>query len=187
MKSTKIDRREALVRLGATAVPLVAGFHPFVPFQEGGYRPRLLDGAELDTVAELAERIIPETDTPGAKSALVHQYVDYVVSERDAAERERFREGLRGLDERCRSSFGRRFAELETSAQDELVGGYLAHPSSEEAREVAFFQDLKQLCIEGYYRSEPGMKQELGFEGNAFVTEFEGCTHPEHRQWKPGV
>jgi hypothetical protein len=29
------------------------------------------------------------------------------------------------------------------------------------------------------------MKQELGFEGNTFLSEFEGCTHPEHHDWKP--
>jgi hypothetical protein len=29
------------------------------------------------------------------------------------------------------------------------------------------------------------MNQELGFEGNAFLTEFDGCIHSEHRSWEP--
>jgi hypothetical protein len=29
------------------------------------------------------------------------------------------------------------------------------------------------------------MKEELGFEGNTFLAEFEGCRHDEHRSWKP--
>jgi hypothetical protein len=44
---------------------------------------------------------------------------------------------------------------------------------------------MKELTIEGYYRSEAGMFEELGFAGNTFLTEFDGCTHPEHLGWRP--
>ncbi len=128
-------------------------------------------------MAAIAERIIPETDTPGARRALVHQYIDFVLSQGDPSAGERFHEGLRGLDRKCQEAFGKRFAELRAASQDEILTGI--------SKEEPFFSDVKRLTVDGYYRSEAGMKQELGFEGNTFLTEFEGCTHPEHKSWEP--
>lgn len=173
-----MDRREAIRRLGASAVvPFLSGFHPSVPPQEGEWKPRFFQDSEVETVAGIAERILPQTDTPGARQALVHQYIDFVLSRSEAPAAERFREGLQGLDERCGALFGEPFAKLETARQDEILTGIEESP---------FFHEVKRLTVDGYYRSEVGMKQELGFEGNAFLAEFEGCTHPEHREWKVG-
>ena len=44
---------------------------------------------------------------------------------------------------------------------------------------------MKELTIEGYYRSEAGMYEELGFAGNTFLSEFDGCTHEAHLSWRP--
>ncbi|MCH2279033.1 MAG: gluconate 2-dehydrogenase subunit 3 family protein, partial [Vicinamibacterales bacterium] len=49
----------------------------------------------------------------------------------------------------------------------------------------AFFVQMKELTIEGYYRSEAGMYEELGFAGNTFLSEFDGCTHEAHLSWRP--
>jgi hypothetical protein len=89
----------------------------------------------------------------------------------------RFARGSAGSRGECRSESGLSFAELERGLQDEML---------RENSESPFFREMKRLTIEGYYRSEVGMKQELGFEGNTFVSEFEGCTHPEHHSAKLG-
>ena len=181
-----LARRKVLQVLGAPAfAPLVAGFHPAVPAQEGGWKPQLLEGPEVETVAQLAERIVPETDTPGARRALVHQYVDFVLARGEPARGARFREGLAWLDRRSRALFGASFAELEPSKQDELLTRLASSPPSEDVAGVTFFALARQLTVDGYYRSEAGLVQELGFEGRTFLAEFPGCTHPEHRSWKP--
>jgi len=180
-----IDRREALRALGAPAVlPLLSHFHPSVPQQEGGWKPLLLAEGEIETVAQLAERIIPATDTPGARQALVHQYVDFVLSKAEPERRDRFREGLAWLDRRSQALFGSPFAALEAARQDELLGRLAASPSSEEPAGLTFFGTAKQLTVDGYYRSEAAMTQELGFEGRTFLAEFKGCTHPEHHTFE---
>jgi len=176
--SEPMDRREAIRRLGASAVvPLLSGFHPSVPPQEGEWKPRFFQDSEVETVAAVAERILPETDTPGARRARVHQYIDFVLSKGEDAGRDRFREGLLSLDRRSAALMGKPFAELEPARQDEILTGI---------SESAFFQEVKRLTVDGYYRSEVGMRQELGFEGNTFLAEFEGCKHPEHHSWKVG-
>ena len=180
-----IDRRQALRRLGAPAVaPLFSHFHPSVPKQEGAWKPRFFHESEVETVTLLAERIIPETDTPGARRALVHQYIDFVLVGGEAQARERFREGLVWLDRRCGALFGKSFARLEAGQQDEILTRLSESPSSEEPAGVSFFGEAKRLSVDGYYRSEAGMTQELGFEGRTFLAEFKGCTHPEHYAWK---
>jgi hypothetical protein len=40
---------------------------------------------------------------------------------------------------------------------------------------------LKDLTVDGYYTSKEGLTQELGWHGNTFLAEFEGCTHSEHQ------
>jgi gluconate 2-dehydrogenase gamma chain len=180
-----LARRKVLQVLGAPAVaPLVAGFHPAVPAQEGGWKPLFLEASEVETVAQLAERIVPETDTPGARKALVHQYVDFVLARGEAARRERFREGLAWLDRRSRALFGGPFATREAAQQDELLTRMSSTASGEDAAGAAFFALAKQLTVDGYYRSEAGLVQELGFQGRTFLAEFKGCTHPEHQSWK---
>lgn len=181
-----MNRRDAMKGLGASAMAsLVGGFHPAVPVQEGGWRPRFLEGSEIQAVTELAERILPATDTPGAREANVHQYIDFILSNADADRRRRFREGLKWLEAKSRSSYGAGLAELDGRRQDQLLAD-LASPSPGEASiGRSFFEDLKKLTVEGYYRSEVGMMEELGFEGNTHLAEFEGCDHEEHRSWKP--
>ncbi len=158
-------------------VPFLPRFHPSIPPQEGEWKPQFFHGSEIETVAAIAERIIPETDTPGARRALVHQYIDFVLSKGDPSAGESFREGLRGLDRKCEEAFGKPFVKLEAAGQDEIL--------TRISKDEPFFNDVKRLTVDGYYRSEAGMKQEMGFEGNTFLTEFEGCTHPDHHSWKP--
>ena len=65
-----MDRREALKRVGTLAVvPVLGAFHPLVPVPQdsGVWRPLVLDATEAALTADLAELIIPETNTPGAR------------------------------------------------------------------------------------------------------------------------
>ena len=174
--SELIDRRQAIRTLSISAVaPLLHRFHPLVPRQDGDWKPRFFADSEAETVAHIAERIIPETDTPGARRALVHQYIDFVLSSGEASAGDEFRKGLQSVDQKSQSQFGKSFGELEPGRQDEMLTALSESP---------FFREAKRLTVEGYYRSEAGMKKELGFEGNTFLSEFTGCTHPEHHSWK---
>ena len=192
-----IGRRQVLKTLGASTVApalaglapirlLALGHHPLVPFQTGEtWSPRFLTPDENESVIVLSELIIPATDTPGARTALVNQYIDFVLSEAEPAAREAFRRGLRWLEDASRARFGSAFRAAGSAQQTELLTS-LAEPDADaDATGVAFFRDVRQRTIEGYYGSEIGMFDELDFRGNTVVDEFEGCTHPEHLNWEP--
>ncbi len=197
--SERVPRRRALMALGAAAVaPAVAEgarvLHPLVPLPQGGgaWRPRFFTADEAAAVEALAEAIIPETDTPGARAAAVHQYVDWMVSR--AAEGDGpaalpgiVRAGLAWLDRRSAALYGRRFADVRQALQARLLARLAADPPLEEdAAGVELFREVRRLTISGYYRSEIGMSQELGYAGKRYLAAFEGCTHERHLNWQPG-
>ena len=193
----RVPRRRALQVLGAAAVaPAVAegarALHPLVlPQPDGGaWRPRFFTSGETAVVEALAEAIIPETDTPGAGAANVHQYIDWMVSRAEAGDGpaalpEIMRTGLAWLDRRSTDLHGQRFVDAGPERQTELLARLAADPPQEEAAGVDLFRHARRLTIAGYYRSEIGMRQELGYAGKQYLTGFEGCSHEDHLSWEP--
>ncbi len=194
---TRVPRRRALQVLGAAAVaPAVAegarALHPLVPPQPDGaaWSPRFFTADETAAVEALAEAIIPETDTPGARAAGVHQYIDWMVSRAAAGDGpaglpEAMRAGLAWLDRRSAALYGRRFADAAAPEQAGLLARLAADPPREDAAGVELFRHVRRLTISGYYRSEIGMRDELGYAGKQYLTEFEGCAHEHHLDWEP--
>ncbi len=147
------------------------------------WSPSVLTPRQNEAVIALTELIIPATDTPGAKAALVNRFVDHVLSTADAKERSEFIRGLTWLDDRCRARAGKDVAgasaaELTTVLTPLAVEGTAP---AEDAPGVAFFRAIKSMTITGYYTTEIGLRQELGDDGRMMLGTFEGCTHPEHQ------
>ena len=147
------------------------------------WTPTVLTPRQNEAVIALTELIIPATDTPGAKAALVNRFVDHVLSTADTKERSEFIRGLTWLDDRCRARVGKDVggataAELTTVLTPLAVEG--TAPAA-DAPGVAFFHAIKSMTITGYYTTEIGLRQELGDDGRMMLGTFEGCTHPEHQ------
>jgi gluconate 2-dehydrogenase gamma chain len=75
---------------GQEAVPS-ASPQPAVDPHSAEWKPEFLDQHELETFASLAELIIPATDTPGAREAMVHRHVDRILLENRADVQTMFR------------------------------------------------------------------------------------------------
>lgn len=199
-----VARREALRRLGraglgAASAPLwfesltaLASDHAHAIQQSGAtaasdWAPKVLDAHQDEMVVALSELIIPATDTPGAKAALVNRFVDAVIDDADDADRKSFLRGFEWMDARSRELFGDEFlkasAEQQTALLTILSSG--KNKALEDQIGVEFFEAIKAMTITGYYTSEIGMKQELHDDGRLFFAGFEGCTHPEHGATAP--
>ena len=147
------------------------------------WAPSVLTPHQNEAVIALTELIIPATDTPGAKAALVNRFVDHVLSAADAKERSEFIKGLTWLDDRCRARVGKDVAgasaaELTTVLTPLAVEGTGA---ADDGPGIAFFHAIKSMTITGYYTTEVGLRQELGDDGRMMLGAFEGCTHAEHK------
>jgi hypothetical protein len=147
------------------------------------WTPKVLDARQSETVAVLSELIIPQTETPGAKAARVSEFIDWVLHDADERDRKEFLKGLAWMDGRSQELFGTDFAAAAPEQQAALLT-ILASPNNrafEDQTGIDFFKAIKALTITGYYTSEIGMTKELGDDGQLFLLEFPGCTHPQHK------
>src|SRR5256885_16141522 len=121
-----IDRREALRRAalllgGALSASPVAGVLAGCEARrtpDGAWAPRALSSDQLDLVATIAEHIVPETDTPGARAVGVHRFIDAMLADSYPDEElRRFLAGLADVDARAQRSHGRGFLRCATHEQ----------------------------------------------------------------------
>ena len=147
------------------------------------FKPKVLSAAQLETVATLAELIIPTTETPGARAALVDRFVDNLMANARPADKDRFLAGLAWMDTRSNALYGKPFTAATPEQQTELLTKLAADSghAADDAPGAPFFKAMKQLTISGYYSTKIGLEQELGDNGQLFSPVFEGCTHKEHQ------
>ena len=151
------------------------------PQGSGAWSPSVLSAQQMATVGTLVELVIPTTDTPGARAALVDRFIDGVLSTATPVVRDGFTNGLAWLDARSTALFNTPFHPATAAQQTDLLMRLAAEPSSEEVAGVQFFTALKSMTITGYYSTEIGLRQELGDDGILMAASFTGCTHPEHQ------
>src|SRR4051812_1769861 len=106
-----IDRREALKRVGVMlgGVALVGGTNLLVACEKAGTPARETATAagtgpfttqDVALLDEIAETILPQTKTPGAKAAKTGAFMALMVTESySPADQRIFREGMRQVDE----------------------------------------------------------------------------------------
>ena len=124
-----LTRRAALARAayflgGALSAPTVAAVLAGCDrgAQGAGATSRALSAEQKETVAVLGEHILPRTDTPGARDAQVHEFIDVLMTDYYAPEeRDRFLAGLARVDERARRAWGEPFLKASPERQAELV------------------------------------------------------------------
>lgn len=183
-----MQRREAL-RLLATAAAL-----PLIPDNlfallrtaraqiATSAAPRTLNPNQYQTITRIAEIILPETDTPGATSVHVNDFIDLILTEWcTPEERSQFLSGLSDTDARSQKLFGKTFLELSNDQQaeivrsldDEMAANFARAHDNEDNIKPPFFHNLKRLILVGYYTSEAGAKQELHFK--MITGHYVGC------------
>lgn len=143
---------------------------------------RTLDDEQLQKIATIAELIIPQTDTPGAIAAGVPEFIHRIVAEwYTEQERAAFMEALALVDAESRTRFGSRFIELSAAEQTSMLRTLEAQTTdgSHTRRDGAFFAQIKELTVLGYYTSEIGARAELGYQ--PVPGAYDGHAHlPDH-------
>ena len=139
--------------------------------------PTFFQPAEFRTIEAVSERIIPRSDTPGAKDAGVALLIDKAIVVKPWL-MPTYRSGVADLNAVAFGMYGAEFCAL-TEQQQVMV---LTPLSLETETPLGkFFALVKDMTIDAYYKTEAGLKTELGWHGNTFLAEFVGCTHPEHQ------
>src|SRR5215475_24335 len=79
------------------------------------YKLKFFTDEENKTIIEMSEQIIPTDDSsPGAKAAMVNEYIDLIVSESLADVKQTWRDGLAAINKKSTEMFGKGFAEASS-------------------------------------------------------------------------
>lgn len=150
-----------------------------------GWKPVFLDEHQNETLIALSDIIIPATDTPGAKEALVNRYLDLLLAAETREAQRSFLNSLSYIDGESMRRYKAAFRYLPREQQNELLHS-LAYPiqPSRWTGEMegadsghVHFQHLKNAIAMAYYNSQIG-ERELGWDGGFAHGTYEGCAHP---------
>jgi hypothetical protein len=164
--------------------------------------------ADVALLDEVAETILPETSTPGAKAAQVGAFMALMVTATYTEPEQRvFRDGMRQLDEACEKAHGRPFLAASPAERLVLLEGIdreqktaveerASPPRSRAAVEAPgaapaesppphYFRLIKELALLGYFTSEIGYTQAMRY--SEAPGRFDPCVPhaPGDKSWAP--
>jgi hypothetical protein len=125
--------------------------------------------AQIRLLNEVADTIIPTTDTPGAKAAKAGQFIAIIVSDcYDAEHQKRFMDGLIKFDADAKSRYGKTFLKCSPSLRHdhltELDSEQKAfYKTKKKGDHDHYFRVIKDLVLWAYFTSEIGATQALRF------------------------
>ncbi len=162
----KINRRDAIVKAsqvmgGVLSTSLVMGVLSGCKADVTlDWNPQVLTAKEAAITSDLAEHILPQTGTPGAKEARVERFIDSMVAGYLLdAERTTF---LRGLSSLADQKFDRKSSDEQFEMVSELA--HAARMQGEDADPKPFFLLAKEMTLLGFFTSEIGATQVLNYD-----------------------
>ena len=161
---------------GIIAAPAILNFLPGcqVRSKEELIRTYLFLNPEQDKmVSEIAEIIIPATDSPGAKEARVNEFIDLMLADCYYEKDQRsFIEGLERMEKGSLRKYNKSFLLASTEQRTALLK-LEARPEQNSNDPTRFFQIIKELTLLGYFTSKVGATQALEYDPTP--GKFEGC------------
>ncbi|MBZ5855680.1 gluconate 2-dehydrogenase subunit 3 family protein [Flavihumibacter profundi] len=177
-----MNRREAVsavaVIVGGTMVGsgLLTGCKPA---EEKKASPTDFTADEIALLDEVAETIIPTTNTPGAKAAKVGAFMKVMVTDcYDETNQKIFVDGIAALGTASEKKFGKGFMKLDPQQKKELLTELDKEQKEYSGKKKPedpphYFKLMKDLTLQGYFTSEIGATQALRYV--PVPGKYEGC------------
>ena len=211
--TVRMTRREVVQRVAALlgGAALVGGdrlfafsFEPAVIEKAMAQGAGALTAADVALLDEIAETILPETSTPGAKAAKAGAFMALMVTEAyDERARQVFQQGLRQLDEACRQAHAVSFMQASAAQRLSLVEALdreqhavmedrapkrrvRAPGAPAESDEPAhYFRMMKELTLLGYFTSEIGCTRAMRYVESPGRFDPNAPHAPGDKSWAP--
>jgi len=190
MNRRELFRQALLGAAGASAAAVAGqarvfpeGYDASKELARADWKPVFFDNHQNETVIVLSDLIIPETETPGAKSALANRFLDELLAAETRETQQSFRNSLAYIDGEARKRYKDGFIHIPKENQIEFLT-LLAYPhtletwgeSSEDNPGHRHFEDLKDWISRAFWTSEAGMRA-IGWNGEMPHGVFTGCQH----------
>jgi glucoside 3-dehydrogenase (cytochrome c) hitch-hiker subunit len=179
-----MNRREALSRVTLILGGTVLGAELFLAGCKNtdnkiGVAGINFSNDDIAYLNEVAETILPATDSPGAKEAKVGDFMTVIVRDcYDEKNQKIFLDGMQKLNEASKKKNGKSFMDSSPEQRHDLLVDldkeqkeYTA--SMKEGDPKHYFRMIKELTLWGYFTSEPGANKALRYV--AVPGKYEGC------------
>jgi gluconate 2-dehydrogenase gamma chain len=178
-----IERRELLRRAawllgGAISAPAALAILQGCSAKEGAPNAaapplKFLKADQFAVISEIAEILIPKSDTAGAKDAGVPGFIDIALDAvYDQESKDRFNAGYAEFETAAKAG-GKSFLEQEPVARVALVKSTLDGALAGDRVPKPFILMTRELALLGYFTSQPGITQNMTYE--AVPTVYHGC------------
>jgi hypothetical protein len=194
-----ITRREAILRVSALlgGVALVGQSAMLAGCERRTQNVAAFTEEDVAFLDEVAETILPETSTPGARAAGVGAFIALMVTDTyDAREQQVFHTGVQSIEQECQEMHGasfmsatpdQRLALLEKldAEQMQYMRAHERNSPTENDLPAHYFRMIKELALLGYFTSEIGYNQAMRYIETP--GRYEPCTHyaPGDKAWAP--
>jgi gluconate 2-dehydrogenase gamma chain len=175
-----MNRREAIQQVawlmgGAISAPALVGVLNGCTAKPTGpsWKPELLTGEQALLVSEVAELMIPRTETPGAQDVGVPAFIDKMLKDVYTTEdQQRYVTGLAEFDKKAHDEYGNPFVKLDrTQRMEHLRRVHDAAVADERALQGPppstlrrpFVLMTKELSLLGFFTSKEGATQVLQY------------------------
>jgi len=185
-----IDRREAIRRVTAMlgGVALAGGGSLFTAVERAHARAATVrqvgtfTAQDIALLDEVADTILPETKTPGAKAAHTGAFMALMVTDTyDERQQGIFRDGMQKLNDAAfmAATPAQRLAKLEQLDREQKA--YM--DTRAEGAPPHYFRLIKELTLLGYFTSEIGCTQAMRYRETP--GRFDPCVPytPGETQW----
>lgn len=180
-----MDRREALRRAawimgGAISAPAIMGIlNGCTAKPTINWKPVFFTEDQGILISQIADIIIPKTDTPGAKELGVPGFIDTLVKDcYNKDDQDHFVAGLTAFNEQANKEHGDNFISLDSTAQQAFVKkihdeAVTMEKSENKPEKRPFILLAKELTMLGFFTSEVGATQVLQYV--AVPGSYKGC------------
>jgi hypothetical protein len=132
-----------------------------------------IDPDDETMLAELAETILPKTDTPGAKDLSAHLFALKMVDDcYTKVNQEKYIQGMKDFESYVTKKTGKTFAENDPAGKQAIVAE-LDQQKPAEIGMAFFYQSTKKLTVQAYTTCEYFMTKIRGY--NIIPGKFQGC------------
>jgi len=183
MKRRDAIKRTALIMgyaVSATAMAgVMNGCKADTTTPDAIWKPQFFSDTHIKNLGEAVERILPKTETPGAKDVMVHRFIDELMhSIYKPDESKAFQAGMEKLEADAQTAHSKSFHALDDGQKDVLLttamnAGKMESEKNPDAEHPPFFNALKELTFLGFFSSEKIGKEVLAYD--PIPGKHEGC------------
>jgi len=162
-----MDRREAVkyisILLGGTVVGSSAILNGCRSNDEKA--TMAFTDKDISLLDEIADTILPETSTPGAKAARVGKFMTVMVNDcYEKADQEVFHKGMKQLNDLAQKNYKNDFVKMTPEQRQEMLIGLdkeqKEYQNTKKPEDRShYFRMMKELTLLGYFTSEIGCTQ----------------------------